>query len=425
MSEEQIKPGYKRTEVGVIPQDWEVKRLREISPNQSVGLVINPSTYFDAQGSIPMLVGSNVSENKIDWESARRISLNSHRKLPASSIYENDLVTVRVGDPGVTAVVPKEFNSSNCASMMIVRGHSSFDSNWLCHLMNSKYGRNQVESIQYGTAQKQFNIKDAINFQYPTPHLSEQRAIATVLSDVDALLAQLDQLIAKKRDLKQATMQQLLTGKTRLPGFSGAWEVKRLGDIGSCLRGVTYKGDSDLSPHDTSYTKRLLRSNNVQSAIVVLDEVQFVNFRCVSVQQILQKEDILICMANGSKSLVGKAGIFNVADGHEYTYGAFMACFRTEATTFNSSFVFYLFQTGKYKNYINNLLAGSSINNLSPSSIESLEFNIPQISEQTAIATILSDMDAELATLQARRDKTHALKQGMMQELLTGKIRLI
>jgi type I restriction enzyme S subunit len=140
---------------------------------------------------------------------------------------------------------------------------------------------------------------------------------------------------------------------------------------------------------------------------------------------LLRKHDILICMANGSKTLVGKAGLFAVSDGHEYTFGAFMGCFRTSDSDASAKFVFYLFQTERYRNYVNNLLAGSSINNLTPSSIESLAFQVPTLPEQTAIAAVLSDMDAELAALEARRDKTRALKQGMMQELLTGRIRLI
>jgi type I restriction enzyme S subunit len=114
-----------------------------------------------------------------------------------------------------------------------------------------------------------------------------------------------------------------------------------------------------------------------------------------------------------------------VVDGHEYTFGAFMGCFRTNTSEANPAFVFYLFLTGRYRDYINNLLAGSSINNLRPSSIESLEFSLPPLPEQTAIAEVLTEMDAELAALEQRREKTRALKQAMMQELLTGKTRLI
>ena len=141
--------------------------------------------------------------------------------------------------------------------------------------------------------------------------------------------------------------------------------------------------------------------------------------------QILQQDDILICMANGSKALVGKAGIFMVSDGHEYTFGAFMGCFRSNPAEANPAFVFYLFLTGRYRDYINNLLAGSSINNLRPSSIESLEFPMPNHPEQTAIAEVLTEMDSELAGLEQRREKTRALKQAMMQELLTGRTRFL
>lgn len=203
------------------------------------------------------------------------------------------------------------------------------------------------------------------------------------------------------------------------------WEVKLLGHAGRCLRGVSYQGESDLSTHDTNGTKRLLRSNNVQDSAVVTADIQFVNADRVSPQQVLRTNDILVCMANGSKALVGKAGLFAVNDGYDYTFGAFMGCFRTDATAANPHFVFFLLQTGKYRNYINNILAGSSINNLRPSSIEALEFGFPPLPEQRAIAQILSDMDAELAALEQQLDKAKALKQGMMQQLLTGRTRLI
>jgi restriction endonuclease S subunit len=146
-------------------------------------------------------------------------------------------VTVRVGEPGVTAVVPPELDGCNCASMMIVRKHPSFDSHWLCCAMNSRQGRQQVAHVQYGTAQKQFNISDAVGFRFPVPPLYEQRAIAGALSDVDVLLRALGRLIAKKRDLKLAAMQQLLTGQTRLAGFHGEWETKRVEEIADVKTG--------------------------------------------------------------------------------------------------------------------------------------------------------------------------------------------
>ncbi len=227
------------------------------------------------------------------------------------------------------------------------------------------------------------------------------------------------------KDMGHDTVEQFITGQKRIPGFHEAWNVKPLEHCGRCLRGVSYRGDSDLSPHDNAHTKRLLRSNNVQDAVVVTTDVQFVNSARVSFNQILKMNDILVCMANGSKALVGKAGLFAVDDGYDYTFGAFMGCFRTDATVANPAFVFLLFQTGRYRDYINNLLAGSSINNLSPVSIETLEFPFPSLAEQNAIAAVLTDVDAELTMLELRREKTRNVKQAIMQELLTSKTRLI
>ena len=144
----ELKPGYKQTEVGVIPEDWDLKPLKKISPQQSVGLVINPSTYFDTTGTVPMLVGSNVNENKIDWISAKKITEDSNQKLPASKLFSGDLVMVRVGEPGTTAVIPPEFDGCNCASMMIIRKHPTFDSEWLCFAMNSHHKSSSILAMQ-------------------------------------------------------------------------------------------------------------------------------------------------------------------------------------------------------------------------------------------------------------------------------------
>jgi len=139
----------------------------------------------------------------------------------------------------------------------------------------------------------------------------------------------------------------------------------------------------------------------------------------------MQTDDVLICTASGSKDVVGKSARFHIDDGFKYTFGAFMACFRTDHGSANPTFVFYLFHTGRYRAHLAVALAGSSINNLRPADIEACEFRMPERAEQEAIATVLSDMDVEIATLEARRDKARAIKQGMMQQLLTGRVRLL
>lgn len=264
------------------------------------------------------------------------------------------------------------------------------------------------------------------DMQIPLPVKTEQVLIAEVLSNIDALIQKTESLIEKKKVIKQGVMQELLTGKRRLPGFDGKWEEKELGSIGKCLRGVNYNGERDLHAYDTSSTARLLRSNNIQSNIVELNNLQFVDIQRVSDIQILKENDIVICMANGSKNLVGKSAIFKQKDIYKYTFGAFMGCFRINHNLVDSNFILFNFQTFRYRSYIDVLLSGSSINNLKPSDIESIKIKIPiQKQEQTAIATILSDMDTEIEKLESELTKWRDMKQGMMQTLLTGKIRLI
>jgi len=393
----ELKPGYKQTEVGVIPEDWEVKALKEISPKQSVGLVINPSTYFDPKESIPMLVGSSVTENRIDAEAANRISAASNFKLAASRLTQGDLVTVRVGDPGVTAVVPPELDQCNCASMMIVRQDHSFNSHWLCSTMNSRHGRQQVENVQYGTAQKQFNIKDAVNFVYAVPPLQEQNQIATVLNEVELLLMNLEQFITKKRNIKQAAMQELLTGKRRLPGFEGEWDVKRLGDVAHIKTGSKNNEDK---VEDGEYPF-FVRSDNVE-------RIGSYSYDC---------EAVLV------------PGEGRIGDIFHYIKGRFDVHQRVYAITQFTQEV-----SGKFVHcYLAMNFGAWAMQNTVKATVDSLrlptfqtfEMRLPPTKEeQDSIAGVLTEIDAELATLEARKVKVQMLKQGMMQQFLTGKIRL-
>ena len=412
------KTGYKQTEVGVIPEDWDVKPLNQISPRQGVGLVINPSTYFDRAGTIPLLVGSNVSENSIDATTANRITPASNEMLSASRLAKGDLVTVRVGDPGVTAVVPPELDGCNCASMMIVRKHPSFDSHWLCCVMNSHHGRQQVEHVQYGTAQKQFNISDAVDFRYPFPPLPEQRAIATALSDVDGLLGALDRLIAKKRDLKQAAMQQLLTSQTRLPGFRGEWEVKRLGD---CLLSRPGYG---INAAAVPYSDRLPSYIRITD---ISDHGRYCPDPKVSVNSVnsdqyyLREGDVVFARTGAS---VGKSYLYEPHDG-ELVFAGFLIRVRPNPDLLVSAFLAAYTTTKTYWSWVRLMSMRSGQPGINGSEYAQLPLLLPPLPEQIAIADVLSEMDSALESLEQRREKTRALKQGMMQELLTGRTRLI
>jgi len=297
-----MKAGYKQTEVGLIPNDWAVN---------SLGQVIQLQRGYDLPhrarkpGTVPIVSSSG--------------TCGYHDQAQANC---PGVVTGRYGTIGNVYFVQEDFWPLN--TTLYVKDFKGSDPLFISYLLRtidfeSHSGKSGVPGV---------NRNDLHELLVACPTVDEQRAIASALSDIDALITHLDQLIAKKRDIQQAAMQQLLTGQRRLPGFSGEWEVKRLGDFGKCLRGVSYKGDSDLLPYDSEVTYRLLRSNNVQDSAIDIEGLQFVHARCVSNHQILKSKDILICMANGSKDLVGKAGLFELNDGNRYTFGAFMGCFR-------------------------------------------------------------------------------------------------
>lgn len=205
-----------------IPAHWAVRRLKFISPRQCVGVVVNPSHYFADEG-VPFLFGNNVREGEFGLEGVRRISEESNGTLAKSMLRTGDLVVVRVGAPGVTAVIPEALDRCNCASIMIVRQAASFESQWLCYAMNSRIGRCQVEAVRYGAAQEQFNISDAVNFTFPVPPLEEQRAIVANLDAEVAVIARTCASIEAEMKLlaeyRQALISAAVTGQAlrRIP----------------------------------------------------------------------------------------------------------------------------------------------------------------------------------------------------------------
>jgi type I restriction enzyme, S subunit len=254
------------------------------------------------------------------------------------------------------------------------------------------------------------------------PDSREQERIVRAIEDVDSAVEALERLIAKKQAIKQGMMQQLITGNTRLPGFTGPWHMVRLVEFGQCLRGVGYDPRTDLSPGDRPSTVRLLRANNVQNGNIVLDDLQFVHERRVNPRQLLHRGDIVICMANGSRALVGKSAYFDTSERRlRYTFGAFMGAFRVSNRQCDARFVAELLKSKAFRDWLDIILAGSSINNLRPGDIENFQVAIPSHPEQTALASVFQDAERELDVLRARLVKAKAIKQGMMQELLTGR----
>ena len=259
------------------------------------------------------------------------------------------------------------------------------------------------------------------------PPQSEQLAIATALSDIDALLAKLDTLITKKRNIKQATMQQLLTGQTRLPGFGGEWEVKSFGEIFDYLPTAT-NARSDLSDvGDTYYVHYGDIHTRFHSHLDFRNQLPSMIWikRCRNAA-LLKNGDWVMADASEDYDGVGKSiEISGLPEGVKAVAGLHTFLLREKTPTFATGFKGHLGNLKSLHHQYLKVATGMKVFGVSKKALSNLTIQIPSIKEQTAISSILSDIYTELATLESRRDKTLALKQGMMQELLTGRIRLI
>lgn len=218
-----LNPNVKMKDSGVewlgeVPEHWEVKPLKYVSPSLTVGIVVNPSDYVTESG-LPFLYGGDISEGEIYFDSARRITAADSEKNYKTKLIAGDLITVRVGAPGITAVVPPECEGGNCASVMLIR-KGNFNSEWLCFLMNSRVVRYQVEVVQYGAAQEQFNISHAVDFLIPTPPIEEQNQIARALElegkRIFALVQKTERSITLLKERRSALITAAVTGQIDL-----------------------------------------------------------------------------------------------------------------------------------------------------------------------------------------------------------------
>jgi len=390
-----LPTGYKQTEVGIIPEDWDDTFLGEITKLMTNGFVgTATSQYTEDDTGVLYIQGYNVEENSFNFRGVKFVNQTFHKAHSKSCLREGDLLTVQTGDVGLTTIVPKTMVGANCHALIISRfqkGRSN--SRFISYYLNSMPGRARLKLIEVGTTMKHLNVGDMLQFKVPLPPtVAEQEAIAGALSDADALIESLEQLIAKKRRIKEGAMQTLLSGKKRLPGFSGEWGVKTLGEV--------------------------LRIGHGRSQQAVIQENGQYPILATG-GQIGRSKDYIY---NKPTVLIGRKGTINKPQYMDTPFWSVDTLFYTIINEPNSAkFLYYRFCLIDWMKHNE----ASGVPSLNAKTIESLEVKIPEPAEQTAIAEILSDMDSEIDALEAKLRKARQIKQGMMQELLTGKTRLV
>lgn len=418
----EVKPGYKQTEVGVFPAEWEIEPLGKHATFRTgpFGSALHKSDYTN--DGIPVVNPMHIVDGKIEPTRTMTITECAANKLSDFRMKPGEIVIGRRGDMGRCAVVQEHQAGWLCGTgSMIIRPLDS-DSEFLQRVLSSPRAVSAIEESSVGTTMVNLNQGTLAGLRVQFPPLPEQRAIAAALSDVDALLGGLERLIAKKRDLKQAVMQQLLTGQTRLPGFGGAWQVKPMSSLGQTYGGLAGKTKVDFN-HGTA---RYIPFMNVMAGTVIdPDWIESVDVRPTETQNKVIKGDLFF---NGSSETPEEVGLCSVlmADIPDLYLNSFCFGFRFKPDAkVNGQFFAYWFRSSDGRKAMSVLAQGATRYNIAKSAFLRLEIPQPAEGEQCAIATVLSDMDAEIAALEARRDKTRALKQAMMQGLLTGKTRLM
>ncbi|SER44312.1 MULTISPECIES: restriction endonuclease subunit S [Pseudomonas] len=411
-----VKLGYKQTEIGVIPEEWEVKQLGAMC---IAVLDCDHSTPVWTKTGTVVIRNQNIRNGKLDLSEAsftdeKHFAERTRRAVPTFG----DLVITREAPMGLVCMIPEGLRCCLGQRMVLLRlNRVEFNSTYALYALLSE-GVQRSISVAGGTGSTVSNLRIPAlkQLQILVPDLPEQRAIATALSDVDALLGALERLIAKKRDLKQAAMQQLLTGQTRLPGFDGEWGVMQLGEVATFLKGkglpksaLVPDGSDPCIHYGELFTKYPETIGEIFSRTNGMED----SFRSVA-------NDVLMPTSDVTPRGLAKASCV-IIDG--VILGGDILVIRSDKQRVFGPFLSYIIR--REESQVLRLVTGSTVYHLYGSDMKKFIFSLPSLSEQTAIATVLSDMDAELVALEQRLAKTRALKQGMMQELLTGRTRLV
>ena len=375
-----------------IPSDWVLLHLREVAPLQRGFDLPTPRIR---SGPYPVVYSNGVLEQHYQ-----------------SMVKSPGVVTGRSGTIGKVHFVEKDYWPHNTS--LWVTSFCGNDPKFIYYL----YSHVDLVRFHSGSGVPTLNRNDVHQHMVACPPLAEQRAIAESLSDVDGFLRTLEALIAKKRAIKQAAMQQLLTGKTRLPGFSGEWVTKRLGDLGSFSkgRGIKRENVSDEGFPCVRYGELYTRYQDHIANLVSRTPA------AVALAALpIKTGDLLFA---GSGEIAEEIGRCAAYIGKEQ---AFAGGDIVVLTPFNEISVYlgYLMNHPTVATQKTRMAQGDAVVHISAGSLAQVQICLPSIKEQQAIAAMLSEMDAEIAALEQRRDKIRAIKQGMMQQLLTGRTRLV
>ncbi len=431
MSELKIPQGYKKTEIGVIPEDWELAQLSNLCERISVGLATSVTKYYRNKG-VPIVRNMNIKDGYFDSEDMLYLDSGFAKKNISKAARAFDVITVHTGSNiGLTCVLPENFDYCQTFTTLITTTNKKrLNPFYLSFHMGSESGKKEILRLQVGGGKGNLNTGELKQYLLSYPKkLTEQTAIATALSDVDALICELEKLIAKKQAIKTATMQQLLTGKTRLPQFAlrddgtrKGYKQSELGKVPEDWDLLTVTDVADFSggsqpPRSTFISKPKFE----YIRLVQIRDYKTSEYETYIPEKLAQKKCSAIDI------MIGRYGppIFQILRGIDGAYNVALIK-AIPKKIIEREYLYYFLKSDNLFEVMDVLSQRSSgQTGVDLPALKAYPIPLPSIPEQTAIATILSDMDSEIQALKKRLNKTRQIKQGMMQELLTGKTRLV
>jgi type I restriction enzyme, S subunit len=431
MSSFQSQKGYKQTEIGRIPEDWQCIEIGQLNPFITSGS--RGWAQFYSEHGDPFIRITNMSRDSISLD----LSDLRYVKIPDESsegkrtqLYNDDLLISITADIGIISHVGKNLQKPAYINQHIAlvrfekkKVSSRFVSYFLAHENSQKWFRGGSDQ----GAKAGMNLVTVGKIRVALPPLSEQKAIAQALSDTDALIGSLEQLIAKKRHIKQGAMQELLTGKRRLQGFINCWDEKTFGEIFD-YRSTATNSRSDLtSDGDTYYIHYGDIHTRFHSHLNFNhDHPPKIKRQLCENATLLQDGDWIMADASEDFDGVGKSiEISGLDNSIAAVAGLHTFVLRERTETFAPGFKGHLGNLKSLHDEFLRVATGMKVFGISKTALKELTLPIPPREEQKEIATILSDMDTAIAVLEDKLTKTRQLKQGMMHELLTGRIRLV
>lgn len=413
-----MRPGYKQTEVGLIPEDWEVISIQAMLDNKYLEDHLDgnhgalyPKSHEFVEFGVPYIGANDFNNGQVNFLNCKHLSEERAKKFKKGVAHDGDVLFAHNATVGPVALLryDGDYVILSTTATYFRCNHQKLNNIYFRFVLEARYFIEQYRAVMAQSTRYQVPITTQKKFLVSIPPLPEQQIIAETLLDVDGLLAALDRLIAKKRAVKTGAMQQLLTGEVRVGEGkgNGRWVKRKQVEVCNYVNGRAYS----RTEWETSGVPVVRLQNLTGSG----EEYYYSNLQLPE-RQYMDDGDLIFMWSASFGPYIWHGGR---AIYHYHIW-------KIDCDEFQVDKMFYYYKLLELTDQLKQGSSGSTMAHITKGFMEKYEITIPEsIIEQRAIAAILADMDAEIAALEARRAKTHALKQGMMQELLTGRTRLV